>query len=166
MNGQPLQRQCPTVADCPLLGPCSVYMYQSAYFLSTVTMISFILVMDQVQTQSSISSKEETNRQKTREEQGHNWPCLPACGQIWFFFNTSYCQYLSWPWSLTIKPHPNQHVYLIRMWHFLLTGMFSSLAEDTGGQRRQTLNEREAFDARNILKVVANLVCVSVVHYF
>ncbi|XP_008312775.1 activating signal cointegrator 1 complex subunit 1 [Cynoglossus semilaevis] len=30
-----------------------------------------------------------------------------------------------------------------------------STAEDTGGQRRQTLNEREAFDARNILKKFA-----------
>lgn len=30
-------------------------------------------------------------------------------------------------------------------------------AEDTGGPGRQTMNEREAFDARNILKVRQNL---------
>ena len=144
-------------------------------------MASFILAVDKVQSQFS-NLYWADQQHGTSEGPCRRGRCLPACWRILLKF--SVCVFFHpvvpvsqtwWPWirHLIYCPCSGQETCLsdqeinclCSFFFFFLCYILSACllqsgvfpVEDTGGSGRQTMGEREAFDARNILQVGGNL---------
>lgn len=130
-------------------------------------MTSFTVAMDKVQPQFS-NLYWADQQHSTSEEPCHHWRCLSACRWILLkcsFFSTFHklndldcpltIAHCSTQWICLFDKEKSVFFPLFALRYVCHTVVFP--VEDTGGPGRRATSEREAFDARNILKVRGNL---------